>query len=122
VSRFGEADRMRRDCRERPRRGGRERDTWIAEEDGVMQHRVASRVSLTDLRRGERVGRRGAGRGHLGQRPSAGADPRRAQRDALDMYKAGFGNAAADKLRTSCGQAAESQAAEPRERRPSQGG
>jgi hypothetical protein len=26
VSRFGEADRMRRDRRERPRRGGRERD------------------------------------------------------------------------------------------------
>ena len=34
---------MRRDRRERPRRGGRERDTGSAEEDGNVQHRTLAR-------------------------------------------------------------------------------
>jgi hypothetical protein len=42
-SRFGAADRMRRDRKERPRRGGRERDTGIAEEDGTGQHPMPAR-------------------------------------------------------------------------------
>ena len=37
-SRFGGADRMRRDRRERPRYGSRERDNCAAQEDGTAQH------------------------------------------------------------------------------------
>jgi hypothetical protein len=44
VSRVGEADRVRRDRRERPRRGGRELDNTGAEEDGFVQ----SADSMTD--------------------------------------------------------------------------
>src|ERR1700733_8381135 len=49
-SRFGVADRMRRDRRERPRRGGRERDTGSAEEDGNVQHRMPCRMACHDQR------------------------------------------------------------------------
>jgi len=54
----------------RPRLGGRERDNRVAEEDGPMQHRLRSRVSLADQRRtgGVRAGARRPGP----PRPEAG--------------------------------------------------
>jgi hypothetical protein len=41
---------MRRDRRERPRPGGRERDTGSAEEDGNVQHRMDCRMACHDQR------------------------------------------------------------------------
>jgi hypothetical protein len=51
-SRFGEADRMRRDRRERPRRGGRERDNGTAKEDGAVQCWLPGRVTPVDQQAG----------------------------------------------------------------------
>jgi hypothetical protein len=42
VSGFGEADRVRRDRRERPRLGGRERDTGSPRKTACTQHRSAA--------------------------------------------------------------------------------
>ena len=77
-SRFGEADRMRRDRRERPRRGGRERDNETAEEDRTVQRRSRDRMNPADQRRadGMRTGARTAG-ASPGRRPCAIAGPRR---------------------------------------------
>jgi hypothetical protein len=41
ASGFAEADRARRDHRERPRRGGRERDDGKPRQDGCAPHRPA---------------------------------------------------------------------------------
>ena len=73
---------MRRDRRERPRRGGRERDTGSAEEDGNVQHRMPCRMACHDQRHdGVRTG---ACRPRP-PRPDAGArvGPRRAPRAVL---------------------------------------
>jgi hypothetical protein len=71
ASRFGEADRMRRDRRERPRRGGREQDNRVAEEDGTMPGtRAVCQVGLCDLRRLTAWGRRAPDR--ASPRPEAG--------------------------------------------------
>jgi hypothetical protein len=69
---------MRRDRRERPRRGGRERDNETAEADGTVQHRAPGRVSPVDQRRAESV-RAGARRPGppQGRRPGATPPPRR---------------------------------------------
>jgi hypothetical protein len=73
---------MRRDRRERPRRGGRERDTGSAEEDGNVQHRMPCQMACHDQRHdGVRAGACRPGP----PRPEAGArvGPRRAQRAVL---------------------------------------
>jgi hypothetical protein len=82
VSRFGAADRMRRDRRERPRHGGRERDNSALRKTAEAQHPSLHAVGRTDLwPLSVGAGARRPGLGRL--RPSAGAGPRRAQRAAL---------------------------------------
>jgi hypothetical protein len=81
----GEADRMRRDRRERTRRGDCELDNGIAEGDVPPSHRMRCRGAGL-INRELAVGPTRAGRGHQGQRPGAGVGPRRAQRAALIRY------------------------------------
>ena len=78
VSRFGEADRMRRNRRERPRHGGRERDNEPPRKTAPSSHEPRDRVSSVDQRRAEDV-RAGARRPGppQGRRPGAIAGPRR---------------------------------------------
>jgi hypothetical protein len=83
---------MRRDRRERPRRGGREPDNRERGRRRRARTRDACRVSLTDPWLAvPGAGARGPGLPR--QRPSAGAGPRRAQRAALIIIKGNFGNA-----------------------------
>ena len=91
-SRFGEADRMRRDRRERLRRGGRELDNVAPRKTAPCSSGMCdvSRVSG-----GPAVGPGVRRPGLTRQRPSAGAGPRRAQRAALILSTAEFGNIAA---------------------------
>ena len=48
--RVGEAIAKRRECRGRPRGGGRESDHGAAEEDGTDQYRLRGQMSLADRR------------------------------------------------------------------------
>lgn len=77
VSRFGEADRTRRDRGERPRRGSRERDNGTPSKAAPRGIGLRSGMRLADRwRPGGWADARSAGLPR--QRPSAGAGPRRA--------------------------------------------
>jgi hypothetical protein len=79
----------------RPRRGGRERDNRVAEEDGPVQHQLRAQENLIDQRRA---------RGHPGRRAPARGLPKAGGRALsparLDIRTAQFGSGRARILST----------------------
>ena len=92
VSRFGEPDRVRRNGRERPRRGGQELDTGSAKEDGNVHTGLCAESA--DLINGGQPREGRCAPAGASPRPEAGARAGASEAHRLDLRTAQLGNEA----------------------------